>query len=170
MLTVVLRDRRAQVAVALGGLLGVLFSGSVHAQPADPSWSVSIDPSTGQASGVHWTLQLAAPYCGGYRLGDGVHIQARAPLAFPDSVPSDGVVLAGQPARAVLDGGVLVVTPAPGLAQSMICMPGEQPLTVELLPSVGMANPDAGSYMVDVWLGSNSTPVELPVAVDAQGE
>jgi hypothetical protein len=158
------------VAAALGCLLGVSFMGSVHAQPADTSWSVSIDPSTGQASGVHWTVQLAAPYCGGYRLGDGVHIQPQAPLAFPDTVPSDGVVLAGQPAQAALDGGVLVVSPAPGLAQSMICMPGEQPLTVELVPSLGMANPDPGNYVVDVWLGSSGAAVQLPVTVDTQSE
>jgi hypothetical protein len=156
--------------VALGCLLGLLAIGSAHAQTADPSWFVSVDPSTAQASGVHWTVQLAAPYCGSYRLGDGVHIQPQAPLAFPETVPSDGVLLGGQPAQAALSDGVLVVSPAPGLARSLICMPGEQPLTVELLPSLGMANPDAGSYVVDVWLGSSSTAVQLPVTVDAQSE
>jgi hypothetical protein len=158
------------VVLALGCLLGLLAVGSAQAQTADPSWFVSIDPSTAQAASVHWTIQLTAPYCGGYRLGDGVHIQPQAPLAFPDTLASDGVVLGGQPAQATLSDGVLVVSPAPGLAQSMICMPGEQPLTVELVPSLGMANPDPGNYVVDVWLGSSGAAVQLPVTVDTQSE
>src|SRR5207237_7378929 len=107
-------------------------------RPRD-SWSGRRDRGTAAGTDVDWTLELSAPYCGGLRLGDGFHIQPQAPLAFPDSVAPDGVLLAGQATQVALDDGVLVVAPAPGLAQSMICMQGERPLTVELLPSVGMA-------------------------------
>jgi hypothetical protein len=142
-----------------------LFFGQVVPAPA---WSVAFDPTTAHASNVHWTLSLTAHYCGGFQVGDGVYLQPEAPLALPDSVPADGVLFAGQAADVSLDNGVLRVAPSPEIAHSMICMQGDRPLTVELLPSLGLTNPDPGTYAVDVWTGAQTTPVSLPVTVDDQ--
>ncbi|HEX8966256.1 MAG TPA: hypothetical protein VF937_00145 [Chloroflexota bacterium] len=130
------------------------------------SWSVAVDPNTPQTSNVHWTISLSAPYCGGYQIGDGVFIEAEAPLAFPDPAPADAVLFAGEPAQVSQTNGVLQVSPAASLARSMICMQGDRPFTIELLPSLGLSNPDPGSYAIDVWVGSGSQPVQLPVTID----
>jgi hypothetical protein len=133
-----------------------------------PVWSVTFDPATAGASGVHWTVTLAAPYCGGYKVGDGVHIAPEAPLALPTSVPAEDVAFAGTLAEVSVDeAGALVVNQSPRVARSQICMDGDRPLTVELLPGLGLTNPDAGTYVVDVWTGASPTPVQLPVEIAA---
>jgi hypothetical protein len=145
-------------------LLAGLFFSLLLGQAA-PTWSISVDPDTAQASNVHWTLSLSAHYCGGFDIGDGVYLQPEAPLALPDPVPPEDVLFAGNAADVSLQNGVLRVAPSPTIAHSMICMQGDRPFTVELLPALGLSNPDAGTYVVDVWTGSNPTPVQLPLTI-----
>jgi hypothetical protein len=47
----------------------------------------------------------------------------------------------------------------------MICMQGDRPFSVELLPALGLSNPDPGTYTVDVWTGSDPTPQPLSFTV-----
>jgi hypothetical protein len=143
--------------------LAVLF-----AQPAQ-SPSIAFDPTSAQATGVHWTITLSAPYCGGFRIGDGVYVQPEPPLALPADVPAAAVRFNGQPADVSLTDGVLRVAPSHTLAQSMLCQAGDRQFTVELLDSLGLTNPDAGDYAVDVWFGpgSDETPQQLPITIDA---
>jgi len=137
-------------------------------QPATSSaWSAAIDPDQPNATSVHWTITLSATYCGGYAIGDGLFIQPEAPLSLPDPVPPEAVLFAGQAADVSLQNGILRVAPSPLLAQSMVCMQGDRPFTIELLPSLGMTNPDAGTYTVDVWKSSTGGPVQLPIVVGA---
>jgi len=138
------------------------------AQPAT-SPSIIFDPASPDASGVHWIVTLSAPYCGGVRIGDGVYIEPEAPLSLPGTVAADAVLFDGKAAEVDLQAGVLRVRPSPALAQSMICLPGNQLFTVELLSSLGLANPGAGDYVVDVWIGSGSTLARLPIAIAAPG-
>ena len=133
---------------------------------AAPAWSVALDPSAAHASNVHWTFSLSAGYCGGWQIGNGVFIQPETPLSFADPVPSDAVLFAGQAADVSIQNGVLQVAPAAGLAHSQICTQGDRQFTVELLPSLGLTNPDAGTYVVDVWTGTNPSMQQLPVTVD----
>ena len=126
---------------------------------------MSVDPATAQASNVHWTVQLAARYCGGYQIGDGVYLQPEAPLALPDQVPAEDVLFASNAADVSLQSGVLRVAPSPDLARSMICTQGDRPFSVELLPALGLSNPDPGTYTVDVWTGANPTPQPLTFTV-----
>jgi hypothetical protein len=147
----------------MGLLLSTAFA-LLLAQSA-PAWSMSVDPATPQASNVHWTLQLSAGYCGGYRIGDGVYIQPQAPLALPDQVPAEDVLFDGNATDVSLQDGVLRVAPSPDLARSMICLSGDRPFSVELLPALGLSNPDPGTYTVDVWTGAQTTPVALPVTI-----
>jgi hypothetical protein len=136
-----------------------------QAMPQPIAWSAMVDPSTANASGVHWTLLLSAHYCGGYNLGDGVHIEPEAPIALPVPVPSDSVLLDGLAAVPSADNGVLSVLPAPDRLWSQVCLQGERPLTIDLLPDMGMTNPSAGTYAVDVWIDSGPH-VQLPVTFD----
>jgi len=110
-------------------------------------------------------LALSARYCGGYDIADGVFIQPEAPLALPDPVPSDAVLFAGMPADVSIQNGVLRVAPSPDLLWSQVCIQGDRPFTVQLLPALGLTNPDSGTYVVDVWIGSGSAPVSLPVTI-----
>jgi len=126
---------------------------------------MSVDPATAQASNVHWTVQLAARYCGGYQIGDGVYLQPEAPLALPDQVPAEDVLFASNAADVSLQSGVLRVAPSPDLARSMICTQGDRPFSVELLPALGLSNPDPGTYTVDVWTAANPTPQPLSFTV-----
>jgi hypothetical protein len=135
-------------------------------QPAQAP-SIALDPTSAQATGVHWTITLSAPYCGGFRIGDGVYVQPEPPLALPADVPAEAVLFNGQPADVSLQAGVLRVAPSHTLAQSMICQTGDRQFTVELLGALGLTNPDAGDYAVDVRLGSGGTPQTLPVTIDA---
>jgi hypothetical protein len=140
----------------------------LFAQPAT-SPTITFDPVSPHASGVHWIVTLSAPYCGGVRIGDGVYIKPEAPLSLPGTVAADAVLFDSKPADVALQSGVLRVRPSPTLAQSMICLPGDQLFTVELLSSLGLANPGAGDYAVDVWIGSGSTPARLPITIAAPG-
>ncbi len=135
------------------------------AQPAPPA-SITLDPSSPLATDVHWTVTLSAPYCGGFRIGDGVYLQPEAPLALPTDVPSGAVLFDGQPADVALQGDVLRVAPSLALAQPQFCQAGSRPFTIELLGALGLTNPGAGDYAVDVWLGSGGATLKLPVTID----
>ena len=54
----------------------------------------------------------------------------------------DSVLFAGQPADVSLKNGVLRVAPSRELVWSQICTLGPRQFTIELLPSLGLANPD----------------------------
>jgi sugar lactone lactonase YvrE len=129
--------------------------------------SLTFDPTAAHSTNVHWSFTLSAPFCGGFRIGDGVYIKPEAPLALPATVPSDAVLFDAQPAAVTLQDGVLRVLPSRTLAQPMLCTTEARPFTVELLSSLGLANPDPGEYAVDVWFGSGNTPLKLPVTIDA---
>jgi hypothetical protein len=148
------------MAVLLSAIFSLLLT------QAAPNWLVAVDPTTAHATNVHWTFSLSAGYCGGYQIGNGVFIQPEAPLSLPDPVPPDAVLFAGQPADVSMQSGVLRVAPAPGLVRSQICLQGQRPFTIELLPSLGLSNPDSGAYLVDVWTGSDPTVQQLPLTVD----
>ena len=75
------------------------------AQPAQAP-SLTFDPMSPQATNVHWTITLSAPYCGGFRIGDGVYVQPEPPLALPADVPADAVLFNGQAADVVLQDGI----------------------------------------------------------------
>ena len=168
---------RARLIGALATLVIALCAGpSALAQPAPPeplpppalTPSIEVDPNQLGAT-PHWTITIGATYCGGYRIGDGVYVSPEAPLALPSSMPDGSVLFAGQPAAVShVDGATLRVGPAPGQAQSMLCMPGDRPLTVELLPEAGFTLPtDAGDYAVDVWTGADPTPQNFTFSVPA---
>jgi hypothetical protein len=135
---------------------------------ADPHAIPGVDPAQLGAT-PHWTITIGTPYCGGYRIGDGVYVSAEAPLALPSALPDGSVLFAGQPATVTqVHGTTLRVGPTPGLAQRMICMAGERPLTIELLPEAGFALPgDAGDYALDVWTGANPTLLNFVFSVPA---
>ena len=138
------------------------------APPASPAPSVSVDPNLPGAS-PHWTITLFAQYCGGYRTGDGVYVRPEAPLAVPLSLPAGSVLFAGEPASVTQVGTALRIAPAPGLAQSMICMPGDRPLSLELLPQAGFALPSSsGTFALDLWTGAQPTPVTVAFDVLSQ--
>jgi hypothetical protein len=129
--------------------------------------SLGVNPDQAGAT-PHWTITVGAQYCGGYRIGDGVYVSPEAPLAIPNPLPDGSVLFAGQPASVAWVNGALRVSPGEGLAQSMICMAGDRPLTVELLPEAGFGLPtDAGEYAVDVWTGVNPTPMNFVLSVPA---
>jgi hypothetical protein len=152
------------------GLIGAALYASAPAQaqpapqpvtPAQVTPSVEVDP---EAPGTtpHWTITLGAEYCGGYRVGDGVYVSPEPPLSPPTSVAEGSVLYSGQPAAVDWINGALRISPGPGLVQSMVCMAGQRPLKVELLPEAGFELPDApGDYAVDVWTGANPTPMNL---------
>jgi hypothetical protein len=77
------------------------------------------------------------------------------------------VLFNGAAADVSLDGGVLRVAPSHLLAQPMFCQTGDRQFTVELLGSLGLTNPDAGDYAVDVRLGSDGTPQQVSIIIDA---
>jgi len=109
---------------------------------------------------------LSATYCGGYRIGDGVYIQPEAPLSLPATVPPGGVSFANGSADATVDdNGVMRVVPGADRAWAQFCAAGERPFTIELLPALRLTNPDPGSYTIDVWIGSGSTPVQLAIDI-----
>jgi hypothetical protein len=169
------------VAVASGWFsAALLLSAPAQAQPqpqpapaapATVTPSLAVDPNQPGAT-PHWTFTIGAAYCGGYRIGDGVYVSPEPPLSLP-STPLDGTntLFAGQPAAVNAVNGALRVAPGPGQVWSMICMAGQRPLTVELLPPAGLALPtDAGNYAVDVWTGANPTPTTLTFTVAASDE
>ena len=116
-------------------------------EPCPPlTASVAVDPDQAGAS-PHWTITIPAEYCGGYRVGDGVYISPESPIMLPLNLPDGSALYAGQPGdrhvRANPTGRVnqvVRIAPAPGLAQSMLCAPGDRALTVELLPQAGMSS------------------------------
>src|SRR5947209_1908426 len=142
-------QRLARVRYGIGLAAGLLALGistaaaqpqppqPVPAAPAPVIPTVAIDPDQPGAM-PHWTVTIGAEYCGGYRIGDGVYVKPEAPLALPATVAADGVLFAGQPASVAIVHGVLRVSPGVGLIQSMICIAGQRPLQVELLPSAGL--------------------------------
>jgi len=163
---------RGPAMVAAGiVVIGLVSPMSVMAQPAAPPFavpSVSVDPALPGAS-PHWTITLFAQYCGGYRIGDGVYVSPEAPLALPATLPDGSVLFAGGPASVTQVGTALRVAPAPGLAQSMVCTPGDQPLAIELLPQAGFGLPNTpGTYAVDLWTGAQPTPVTVAFDVPSQ--
>jgi hypothetical protein len=163
------------VRVWLGALVLVLgTAGVVSAQPVAPGApaapvapTVTVDPD--EASAVtDWTFNLSAPYCGGYQIGSGIYLSPEAPLALPESIPDGSVLFAGNPASFDLEEGVLRVSLGPDFAQSMICMQGDRPLSIELTPSAGFAVPDvAGVYAIDVWTGARPSPTAATFTVPA---
>jgi len=156
------------LTVALGGPGRALAQGPPQPQPGAPTTvqpSISVDPDQPGAT-PHWQFTLAPTYCGGYRIGDGVYVSPEAPLALPSTVSSDAVLFAGQPASVDTATGALRVNPAPGLAQSMVCMTGPRALVVDVLPEAGLSLPnDPGQYAVDVWTGADPTPITLSFQV-----
>jgi len=150
---------------------GVASAQSQPAPAAPVTPGVSVNPDQPGAA-ADWTFNLSAPYCGGFQIGSGVYLSPEAPLAFPDTFSDGSVLFAGNPASFDIQEGVLRVSLGPGIAQSMICMQGDRPLSIELLPSAGFTVPDVpGDYAIDVWTGARSTPVAaaftVPTADDA---
>jgi hypothetical protein len=132
--------------------------------------SVVVDPDQTSAT-ADWSITIPAQYCGGYRIGDGVYISPEAPITLPSPVPDGSVMFAGQPAEVDEINGAWRVSLAPGIAQSMICMPDDRPLTIELTPQAGVTLPDSpGTYAVDVWTGANPTPMTLQFDVPADAD
>lgn len=142
-------------------------------QPAPPvtvTPSVVVDPAQSGAT-PHWTITLGAVYCGGYRIGNGVYVSPEPPLMLPSSVPDGSVLYSGQPAATDWVNGSLRVGPGPGLVQSMICMAGQRPLKLELMPSAGLSLPsDPGDYAIDVWTGADPTVNSLTFTVPAPAD
>jgi hypothetical protein len=128
------------------------------AQPALP-WGLAVDPPVaGQTP--HWTLELSAPYCGGFGIGDGVYVHPQPPLALPEEVPEGSVLFQGQPASVTLTPEALRIGPGPDMLFSQVCLPGERQFTVELLPEAGLALPaDPGTYTVELWTGADPAQV-----------
>jgi hypothetical protein len=126
------------------------------AQAGGP-WSMAVDPAVpGQTP--HWTLELSAPYCGGFRIGEGVYLHAEPPLALPAAVPDGSVLFQGEPASVDVSSELLRISPGPGAVFSQVCLQGERAFTVELLPAAGLGlPPDPGTYTIDVWLGASPT-------------
>lgn len=171
-----MRALRLTVTIASGLLAcAVLFGTTALAQPQpapNPTVfpSISADPDQPGAT-PHWTITIGAEYCGGYRVGDGVYLRPEPPLALPASLTDASVLFAGQPSSTDRTNGVLRVAPAPGLVQSMICLQGQRPLQIELLPEAGFALPDApGDYALDVWTGADATPISLVLTVPADSD
>jgi hypothetical protein len=172
---------RLVVGIAIGILAGgVWLGGPALAQPARPGQppgqpqpapvatvtpAITVDPNQVGAT-PHWTITIGAAYCGGYRVGDGVYLSPEPPLALPSTLPDGSALFSGQPASVDWINGALRIGPGAGLVQSMICMVGQRPLNIELLPEAGLALPaDPGDYAVDVWTGADSTPVTLSFTV-----
>jgi hypothetical protein len=133
------------------GLIAALFFLAQSVMP----WTLTVDPATPGAT-PHWTLNLSAPYCGGFRIGDGVYVHPEPPLALPDPLPDASVLFQGQPANATTVGDALRISPAPGTVFSQVCIQGERPFSVELLPEAGLALPsDPSSYSLDLWTGAD---------------
>jgi hypothetical protein len=133
--------------------------------------SVQVDPGQ-PGTTPHWTITLFEPYCGGYKIGDGVYLSPESPLALPQNLPDGSVLFAGQPASATLVGNAVRVAPAPGVVGSMICMQGNRSLTINFLPQAGLTLPDAGgTYALDYWTGADPTldtvSFEIPPVSDA---
>jgi hypothetical protein len=137
---------------------GLLTAVVLLAQAGAP-WSLSVDPPTaGQTP--HWTLELSAPYCGGYRIGDGVYVRPEPPLALPNVVPDGSVLFQGQPGSVTLTPEALRIGPAPDMVFSQVCLQGDAQFIVELLPGAGLALPaDPGTYAVDLWTGAD--PIQV---------
>jgi|SRR5579864_536084 len=135
--------------------------------PASVTPSLAVDPDQAGAT-PHWTITLGAAYCGGYRIGDGVYVSPEPPLALPSSMADGSTLFAGQPAAVDFVNGALRIAPGQGLVLSMICVAGQRPLKVELLPEAGFDLPsDPGDYAVDVWTGADPTVMSLAVSVPA---
>jgi hypothetical protein len=155
-----LRVLLAAGLLVVGGATNALAQPQTVA-PTAVTPSLSVDPDQPGAM-PHWTITLAAEYCGGYRVGDGVYLAPEPPLMIPTSMPPDSVLFAGQPASLDRVGAALRVGPGPGQVQSMICAPGSRALTVDVLPTAGFSLPaDPGQYTVDAWTGADQTPVSL---------
>ena len=137
------------------GLLAALV---LVAQVGAP-WSLAVDPPVAGQS-PHWTLELSAPYCGGYRIGDGVYVRPEAPLALPAAVPDGSVLFQGQPASVSLTPEALRIGPAPDMVFSQVCLQSDAQFIVELLPNAGLAlPPEPGTYAVDLWTGADPSQV-----------
>jgi hypothetical protein len=151
----------AGVAIALG-LLSLMFASPALAQSLP---ALSVDPLQPGAT-PHWTISIAARYCGGYKIGDGVYVSPEPPLALPSSIPDGSALFAGQPGAVDWVNGTLRIGPASGLMQSMICMAGPRQLDIELLETAGFTLPsDPGDYALDVWTGADPTPMNLTFTV-----
>jgi hypothetical protein len=142
----------------------LLAAAALLAQPALP-WSLAVEPAVpGQTP--RWTLELSAPYCGGFRIGEGVYVRPEPPLGVPDAVPEGSVLFQGQPASVALTGDALRIGPAPDMLFSQVCLSGERQFTIELLPEAGLALPaDPGTYTVELWTGAEPSQV-VPVSFE----
>jgi hypothetical protein len=128
--------------------------------------SINLSPDKARATNVSWTVQLSAPYCGGYNIGGYVSIRPIAPLSLPKSVPSSSVTFANGPAEVSSIEGTLQVKPAEGRAWTQLCSFQPQPLTIVFSPGAGWVNPaKSGTYYVEVSTGSSSNSVTVPVVV-----
>jgi hypothetical protein len=137
---------------------GLLAAVVLLAQAGAP-WSLAVDPPiAGQTP--HWTLQLSAPYCGGYQIGDGVYLRPEPPLALPKVVPDGSVLFQRQAASVTLTPEALRISPGPDTLFSQVCLPGESQFTVDLLAEAGLALPaEPGTYAVDLWTGAAPSQV-----------
>jgi hypothetical protein len=136
-----------------------LFAAAVLLAQAGAPWGLAVDPPVAGLT-PHWILELSAPYCGGYRIGDGVYIRPEPPLALPDAVPDGSVLFQGQPASVTLTRDALQIGPAPDTVFSQVCTQGESQFTVEVLPEAGLALPaEPGTYAVDLWTGADPSQV-----------
>jgi hypothetical protein len=147
----------------------ILLSTAVpaNAQTAPAAWTATVDPDVASAA-THLTITLSAAYCGGFRVGDGVYVQAEAPLVLSGPVPDGSALFAGGAATTDSVGDALRFTPAPGRVWSQICIQGQRDLSVELTPDAGFTLPDQpGTYALDVWTGENAQPVTVTFDVPA---
>ena len=154
-------------AVVLSGLMALAPGAAVAQTPTPPVPSMQVDPDQTGAT-PHWTLTLLAPYCGGFRIGDGVYVRAEAPLNLPTSAPDGSILFVGRPASVSLtaSGDTLRIQPAPGTLWSQVCAAGERSFTVEFTPDAGLMLPDQpGTYAVDVWTGADPTVQSLAIDV-----
>jgi hypothetical protein len=137
------------------------------AQPASAQSSAALVVEQSAPGAVpHWTLTLATPYCGGYRIGDGVYLRPQPPLSLPTDLPDGSVLFEGQPATVSQVEDALRIGPAPDVVWSQVCLNTDRPLQIELLPEAGLSLPaDPGSYAIDVWTGANATPITITFEV-----
>jgi hypothetical protein len=138
---------------------------------ADEGLSARLAVNPAPDGAATWVITLDAPYCGGFRVGDGVYLQLLDAFSWPDTVPTDAVSFADGPALIALDqvAGVLQVSPAPGRIWAQFCVDGGTvPLTVTLAPSLGLDRPSDGQQALQVWTSESPVPVVLAASVGNQ--
>jgi hypothetical protein len=115
------------------------------AQPALP-WGLAVDPPVaGQTP--HWTLELSAPYCGGYRIGDGGYIRPEPPMALPQAVPDGSVLFQRQPASATLTREALRIAAERGVRSVGLTSRPEREAANRLYRRVGFEQRETNVYV-----------------------